>query len=126
MNPVSGTVRLLGRMSSLLVRLTAFGYFVITASAYPRQAAQSSADSNSQPQTIANLQHLVETPAGSGYEREATDFRRSRLSSFKTTTDNLGDMVVTVGSGEPRRLLITPLDEPGFVVSGITDDGFLR
>jgi putative aminopeptidase FrvX len=40
--------------------------------------------------------------------------------------DNLGDVIVTVGSGAPHRLIVTPIDEPGFVVSGITDDGYLR
>ncbi|MGH9647611.1 MAG: M20/M25/M40 family metallo-hydrolase, partial [Bryobacteraceae bacterium] len=41
-------------------------------------------------------------------------------------TNNLGDVIVTVGSGAPHRLIVTPIDEPGFVVSGITDDGYLR
>ena len=40
--------------------------------------------------------------------------------------DNLGDVVVTLGSGAPHRLLVTGIDEPGFVVSAITDDGYLR
>jgi putative aminopeptidase FrvX len=31
-----------------------------------------------------------------------------------------------VGSGAPRRLLVTAIDEPGYVVSGITPNGFLR
>jgi putative aminopeptidase len=33
---------------------------------------------------------------------------------------------VTVGSGAPHRLIVAAIDEPGYVVSGITPDGFLR
>ena len=40
--------------------------------------------------------------------------------------DNLGDVIVTIGSGSPRRLIVAPIDEPGFIVSGITDEGYLR
>ncbi|MGH9776864.1 MAG: hypothetical protein ACRD5I_00485, partial [Candidatus Acidiferrales bacterium] len=40
--------------------------------------------------------------------------------------DNLGNVTVTVGSGEPHRLIVTPIDEPGYVVSAITPDGYLR
>ena len=46
--------------------------------------------------------------------------------SFHPVTDNLGDVIVTLGNGAPHRLIVTPIDEPGFVVSGITDDGYLR
>ncbi len=41
------------------------------------------------------------------------------------TRDSLGDVVLTVGSGEPRRLVACALGEPGFIVSGIQDDGYL-
>jgi len=33
---------------------------------------------------------------------------------------------VTVGSGAPHRLIATAMDEPGYVVSDITPDGYLR
>jgi hypothetical protein len=33
---------------------------------------------------------------------------------------------VTVGSGAPHRLIVTPLDEPGYIVSEITAEGYLR
>src|SRR6202035_4067575 len=48
------------------------------------------------------------------------------VSPLHPKTDNLGDLIVTIGSGSPNRLIVTPIDEPGFVVSGITDDGYLR
>jgi putative aminopeptidase FrvX len=41
-------------------------------------------------------------------------------------TDTLGNLIVRIGSGSPRTLVVAPLDEPGYVVSGITEDGYLR
>ena len=77
-----------------------------------------------------NLNTLVATPGISGYENELVEKIRAEISAFHPTfhskTDNLGDIVVTIGSGSPNRLIVTPIDEPGFVVSGITDDGYLR
>lgn len=77
--------------------------------------------------TIAqDLKTFVETPAVSGYESALARQIRSRLRAYSPQTDNLGDVVVTVGTGTPHRLVATPMDEPGFVVSGITGDGYLR
>ena len=72
------------------------------------------------------LRDFVETPAVSGYENLLTKKIRDHIASLHPVTDNLGDVIVTVGSGTPRRLIVTPIDEPGFVVSAITDDGYLR
>ncbi|HEY6904597.1 MAG TPA: M20/M25/M40 family metallo-hydrolase [Candidatus Acidoferrales bacterium] len=66
------------------------------------------------------------TPAVPGYENQLAGRIRSQIASFHPVTDNLSDVIVTVGSGAPHRLIVTPIDEPGFVVSGITDDGYLR
>ena len=73
-----------------------------------------------------NLQEFVTTPSVSGYEQQLTEKIRAKLAAFHPVVDNLGDVIVTIGSGAPHRLIVTPIDEPGFVVSGITDDGYLR
>jgi putative aminopeptidase len=73
-----------------------------------------------------DLQQLVETPAVSGYESQLAHKIRDRLRGYAAEIDNLGDVIVTIGSGAPHRLIVAPMDEPGFVVSGITDDGYLR
>jgi putative aminopeptidase len=73
-----------------------------------------------------DLNELVETPGISGYENELAEKIRSEISARNPKTDNLGDIIVTIGTGAPNRLIVTPIDEPGFVVSGITDDGYLR
>jgi putative aminopeptidase len=73
-----------------------------------------------------NLRDFVETPSVSGYENDLTEKIRAKLAAFHPFVDNLGDVIVTIGSGAPHRLIVTPIDEPGFVVSGITGDGYLR
>ena len=72
------------------------------------------------------LEALVNTPAVSGYENQLADRIRTSLTDLRPVTDNLGDVIVTIGSGAPHRLIVTPIDEPGFVVSEITPDGYLR
>jgi putative aminopeptidase FrvX len=66
------------------------------------------------------------TPSVSGYESFLTQQIRSALKDYLTKTDNLGNVYVTLGSGSPRRLIVTPIDQPGYVVSDITSDGYLR
>src|SRR5262249_46285225 len=61
-----------------------------------------------------------------GYEQQFASLLRERLKSFSPKIDNLGNIYVTLGTGAPNRLVVTPIDEPGYVVSGIIDDGFLR
>ena len=73
-----------------------------------------------------SLNTLVATPAISGYENELAGKIRVEFSALHPKTDNLGDVIVTIGSGSPNRLIVTSIDEPGFVVSGITDEGYLR
>jgi hypothetical protein len=62
----------------------------------------------------------------SGREEPAADFILGRLRGLPASRDALGNVVLTAGSGEPRRLVACALGEPGFVVSAIRDDGYLR
>jgi putative aminopeptidase len=73
-----------------------------------------------------NWYRLVTTPAVSGYEQQLVEEIRSQLGGLPAKTDNLGNLLVTIGSGSPHRLIVTPIDEPGYVVSAITADGYLR
>jgi putative aminopeptidase FrvX len=75
---------------------------------------------------FADVGHLAEIPAVAGYEQELGGRIREQLKALEPKTDNLGNVYVNVGSGTPHRLLVTAIDEPGYVVSGITADGFLR
>jgi putative aminopeptidase len=69
---------------------------------------------------------MAEPPAVSGYEQALGAELRERLREHAPKTDNLGNIWVTIGSGAPHRLIVAPIDEPGYVVSEITADGYLR
>ena len=64
--------------------------------------------------------------AVSGYEQALTAEIARKLTLFGPKTDNVGNVWVTLGSGAPHRLIVAPVDEPGYVVSDITADGYLR
>ncbi len=74
------------------------------------------------------IEDLVEIPAISGHERQLAEAIADRLRqrSLSPDIDRMSNVTVTVGSGRPRRLIVANIDEPGYVVSGWTDDGYLR
>jgi len=72
------------------------------------------------------IKPIFETPAIPGNEEALAGEIRWRLSTFSPVTDSAGNVYVTLGSGSPHRLIATAMDEPGYVVSAITPDGFLR
>ncbi|HYA96930.1 MAG TPA: M20/M25/M40 family metallo-hydrolase [Methylomirabilota bacterium] len=65
-------------------------------------------------------------PAVAGHEQALIKELQGDLKTLSPKTDNMGNVYVTFGSGAPHRLVVTPMDEPGYVVSAITGDGFLR
>ena len=74
----------------------------------------------------ADLRALVNTPAVSGYEQHASDEVFNALHGMQARRDAMGNITVTLGSGAPHRLIVASLDEPGYVVSRIEPDGYLR
>ena len=72
------------------------------------------------------LEKFVETPAIPGYEQTLAKEIQNELVKWKPQIDTIGNVVVTIGSGAPHRVIVTPMDEPGYIVSNITADGFLR
>ena len=64
--------------------------------------------------------------AVSGHEEALSKSLMEALKDLEPKSDNLGNVYVTVGSGAPHRLIATSIDEPGYVVSEITPDGYLR
>ncbi len=61
--------------------------------------------------------------AVSGYEQAVTDSLAALLPG--SAKDRAGNVVLTLGHGAPKRLAACPLDEPGYIVGNITDDGYL-
>ncbi len=100
-----------------------FSVFVLHALPTAAQSQAASGVNTAQP---LGLEQLVGTPAVSGYENQLAEKISRDVKRFHPVTDNLGDVIVTIGSGAPHRLIVTPMDEPGFVVSDITPDGYLR
>jgi putative aminopeptidase len=64
--------------------------------------------------------------AVSGHEERLAAAIRERVKALGPKTDNLGNIYVTIGKGAPHKLIAVAMDEPGYVVSGITEDGYLR
>lgn len=106
---------------SLLISLT----LALTFSAAP-VSAQTGKTSRVPGSLAQDLKAFVETPAIPGYEGGLAAKIRARLRAFSPQTDNLGDVTVTLGSGSPHRLIVAPMDEPGYVVSRITRAGYLQ
>ena len=80
-------------------------------------------------QTLSMLKELTEATGLPGYEGEIRDIVAERLSGLaETETDNLGNIIcMKQGLAEsPRIMLPGHMDEIGFLVSGVTDDGYLR
>ena len=74
-----------------------------------------------------DLEAYLRIAAVAGREQAAAAFIRERLGrGLPARSDALGNLTVTFGSGRPRRLVACPLGEPGFVVSRIDGDGYLR
>lgn len=72
-----------------------------------------------------DLKKFVETPAIPGYEQVLAKEIQKELAQWKRQIDTIGNVVVTIGSGAPHRAIVTPMDEPGYIVSNITAGGFL-
>ena len=72
-------------------------------------------------QSVAGTNSLETIPAVAGHEQELTAAIKTRLAAFSPKTDNMGNVWVTLGAGTPNRLIATSIDEPGYVVSEITE-----
>lgn len=66
---------------------------------------------------------LASMAAVTGYEQAMVDTVLRLLPG--AMRDRAGNAVLTLGRGQPRRLAVCPLDEPGYVVGNIRDDGYL-
>ena len=73
-----------------------------------------------------NLEPGALPVAVSGHEERLGAAIRERIKELAPKTDSMGNVYVTLGSGAPHKLIAVAMDEPGYVVSGITDDGYLR
>jgi len=69
---------------------------------------------------------LVETHGVSGMEGPVREAVQRQLPGWaRTTTDTAGNLWLTMGQGEPTVVFVAHLDEIGFTVKAIRDDGTL-
>ena len=75
----------------------------------------------------AKLRDLItqfgQATAVTGYEQGFAQSLRAMLKG--SMIDRSDNVILTLGSGTPKRLLACPMDEAGYVVGGIRDDGYL-
>lgn len=74
------------------------------------------------------LEEMIKVPGVSGFEDDIRDYIRAKVEAMglKTTEDNLGDLLVTVGDKGPSVVFIAHMDELGLIVSKLEADGSLR
>ena len=73
------------------------------------------------------LKELVLTPGVSGSEDPIRDKIRKKISRFgETAVDPIGNLMLTLGSGDRHALFVAHMDEIGLVVTHIEDDGYIR
>ena len=96
---------------------------VILAALLGLLASTTAAESPTLSQEVEGLLHVVSL---TGFEAPAVRYIRQRLDGLPVVEDTLGNLTVRLGSGRPRRLLACALDEAGYVVSHIQEDGYLR
>ena len=70
------------------------------------------------------LSGWVLNDAPPGREHLLTDIIMREMPGWKR--DQLGNLILRKGSGSPRRVVACALDRPGFAVTEITEDGYLR
>lgn len=87
-------------------------------------SAQNASNSSPSLAPIAAVESWLALDAPPGEEFRITDAVMAADNHWRR--DDLGNLVMTVGSGRPRRLIACGLDHVGYIVSEITDQGYLR
>ncbi|AQG80906.1 M28 family peptidase [Spirosoma montaniterrae] len=75
---------------------------------------------------INSIESISRTSAVSGREDDAAQFVRALFKAGTFKQDRLGNLILTIGSGSPKRLFAAPLDEPGYAITDIEESGYLR
>lgn len=70
------------------------------------------------------LADWVALPAPPGHEHPATDRLLERMEGWERGP--AGNLVLELGEGDPTRVVACGIDRPAYVVSQITEDGYLR
>jgi putative aminopeptidase FrvX len=91
------------------------------------RSQQSQANASEVEDAFAVLKVLVETAGVSGFERPVRDKVQTFLPSWaRPTIDDKGNLLVSFGAGPEHLLFVGHLDEVGYVVREIREDGTLQ
>lgn len=105
-------------MNNLKSSLTCIFSLLLGASLTPAQTTQKLKDSFIQ---CAGMQSVT------GREARFIGFIKGQLpAGAKSEIDNMGNLIVQLGDAAPQLLVVASVDEPGYLVTDITDDGYLR
>jgi putative aminopeptidase len=81
----------------------------------------------SQPPPADALALLIRAQGVSGFETSVREVLTALLPApGNARTDETGNLIVTLGQGRPHVLITTAVDEDGYIVSRIMNDGYLR
>ena len=82
-----------------------------------------------QPSSLDFLTSLIAAPSPSGYEQAVADLYRDRVTPIadRVTTDDVGNVIAALNPDAPMRIMLAGhMDEIGFAIHYIADDGLLR
>ncbi len=74
------------------------------------------------------IEDLTNAPGISGHEAPAREVMNNQIKDYadEVIVDNLGSLIARKGNEGPRILLAGHLDEIGFMVTRVTDEGFIK
>jgi putative aminopeptidase FrvX len=73
------------------------------------------------------LKEILPVPSPTGYEHHLADkIQRLLPKTLSIERDNLGSLYLSLGKGTEKLALLACMDEYGYIVSGVTEDGYLR
>ncbi|RLE67088.1 MAG: M42 family peptidase [Thermoprotei archaeon] len=74
------------------------------------------------------LRKLSEAPSPPGFEERVRGIIREMVEPYvdEVIEDSMGNLITRIGEGEPKVMLAAHMDEVGFLVTHITENGFLK
>ncbi len=72
------------------------------------------------------IREMVLVPGVSGFEEPFRRYLLEKLKEYSPKTDELGNIIVTLGGGKKNIAFIAHMDEIGLITTHIEDNGFIR
>lgn len=73
------------------------------------------------------LKEILPVPSPTGYEHRLAEKIQELLpETLQAEKDNLGSIYLSLGKGTQKLALLACMDEYGYIISGVTEDGYLR